>query len=139
MAVNLDDGGVDHGVFHVRIVRCRFEKPLKHVGFHPVTEADIDRVPLPEGGRQVAPGAPCSGDPQHRLHKQSVILPATAWVANLAQAMRFHLRPLGIGQSQTFHPELESHQAAAVNPESQQALERYGIKLNRGIPRSSAM
>jgi hypothetical protein len=38
VAVDLDDGGVDHGVFDVRIIRDGFEKPLENVGFDPVAE-----------------------------------------------------------------------------------------------------
>ena len=36
MAVHLDDGGVDHGVFHVRRIRGGIEKPLENIGFYPV-------------------------------------------------------------------------------------------------------
>jgi hypothetical protein len=38
--------------------------------------------------------------------------------------MRLHLRPLGVGQNEAIHPQLESHQAPAVNPKSQQTLAR---------------
>jgi hypothetical protein len=31
--------------------------------------------------------------------------------------MRLHLRPLGVGQNEAIHPQLESHQAPAVNLE----------------------
>ena len=36
--------------------------------------------------------------------------------------MRLHLRPLGVGQYESFHPKLESQPAIRWNPESQQAL-----------------
>jgi len=32
VAVDLDDGGVDHGVFHVRIVGDGVEEPFENVG-----------------------------------------------------------------------------------------------------------
>jgi N-acyl homoserine lactone hydrolase len=37
--------------------------------------------------------------------------------------MRLHLRPLGVGQYESFHPKLESQPAIRWNPESQQALD----------------
>jgi len=37
--------------------------------------------------------------------------------------MRFHLRPLGVRQYESFHPKLESHSSPRWNPDSQQALE----------------
>jgi hypothetical protein len=37
VAVDLDDGGVDHGVFHIRLVRAGLEKPDENAGLDPVT------------------------------------------------------------------------------------------------------
>src|SRR4051794_40488736 len=36
VAVHLDDGGIDHGVFHVRLIRDRIEQPFENIGSHPV-------------------------------------------------------------------------------------------------------
>jgi hypothetical protein len=33
--MDLDDGGIDHGVFHVGLVRAGFEKPSEKIGFDP--------------------------------------------------------------------------------------------------------
>ena len=42
VAVHLDDRGIDHGVFHVRLIRDGFEKPLvKTSPLYPVPVADI--------------------------------------------------------------------------------------------------
>ena len=57
MTVNLDDGGVDHGVFHVRFVRHSIEPPLEDVRRGPVAVTFEDRVPLAKQSRQVAPWA----------------------------------------------------------------------------------
>ena len=96
MAVDLDDGGVDHGVLHVRFLRGRIEKPFENIGFDPVSIALEDGVPRTEQRRQVAPRAAGSRDPQHRLDKAPVILTAATGVGFLPQAMRLHFRPLGI-------------------------------------------
>jgi len=69
MTMNLDDGGIDHGVFHVRLMRQSIENPLENVRFAPVTETPEHRIPVSELGRQVAPRTARSDNPQHRLHK----------------------------------------------------------------------
>ena len=101
MAVNLDDGGVDHRVFHVRIVRHGVEHPLEHIGLHPVAKAFEDGVPLAEGGRQIAPGATRARNPQDRLQKQSPIAPGAAGIGGLAKTKGLHLRPLGVRQTES--------------------------------------
>jgi hypothetical protein len=98
VAVNLDDGGVDHGVFHVRFVRAGIEKPLEDIGFGPITVPLEHGISLAKGGRQVAPWTAGPHNPKHRLYEAAVVAPATPGVRWLAQAMRFHLRPLGVCQ-----------------------------------------
>ena len=48
MAVDLDDGGIDHGIFHVGLIREGIEKPLENIGLAPVTEAPERRAPVAE-------------------------------------------------------------------------------------------
>jgi len=93
----LDDGGIDHGVLHVRFLRGGIEKPFENIGFHPVPKPLEDRVPAAELGGKIAPRAAGSRDPQHRLDKPPVILTAATGVRLLPPAMRCHFRPLGIG------------------------------------------
>jgi len=69
VAVNLDDGGIDHGVFHVGIVGDGVEQPLPDIRLHPVAEAREHTVPVAERGRQIPPGTAGSGNPQHGLNK----------------------------------------------------------------------
>src|ERR1700704_2167154 len=76
VAVDLDDGGVDHRVLHVRLLRGRIEKPFENIGFYPVSIPLEDAVPRTEQRRQIAPRAAGSRDPQHRLDKAPVILTA---------------------------------------------------------------
>src|SRR4051794_24447137 len=112
MAVDLDDGGVDHGVFHVRLIRGGIEKPLENVGLDPVAIPLEDGVPMAEPGRQVTPGAAGSRNPQHRFYKATVIRAAAAGVRRLPPAMRLHLRPLGISQYIAIHPKPEAQKLA---------------------------
>ena len=48
VAVDFDDGGVDHGELHVRVVREGIENPLEDIGLYPVAEPLEHRVPVPE-------------------------------------------------------------------------------------------
>ena len=61
VAVDLDDGGVDHGVFHVGIVGDGVEEPFENVGPDPVAEPREHAVPIAEFGRQVTLGQPRPG------------------------------------------------------------------------------
>ena len=65
MAVDLDDGAVDHGELHVWIIRHGFENPLEDIGLYPVPVALEDGVPVAEGGRQVPPRAAGPRNPQY--------------------------------------------------------------------------
>jgi len=113
MAVDLDDGGIHHGVFHVWLVRDGIEKPLEDVGFHPVAEALEYSVPFAENGWQIAPGTACASNPKNRFDKQAVVGSNASSIARLAQAMRRHLRPLGVSQNKSLHPPLEN----TLNPQ----------------------
>jgi len=104
MAVNLDDGGVDHGVLHIGIIRASLEKPNENIGFDPVSVALEDGVPVAEKGRQITPGTARANHPQNRLDKEPIVSAAATRVRWLAQAVRFHSRPLGVCQYKTFHP-----------------------------------
>src|SRR5579863_6846138 len=48
VAVDLDDGGVDHGVLHVRLVRDGIKKPFENIGFDPIAISLEDGVPRAE-------------------------------------------------------------------------------------------
>jgi hypothetical protein len=40
VAVNFDDGGIDHGIFHVRIVRAGIEEALEDASSGPIADSD---------------------------------------------------------------------------------------------------
>src|SRR6478735_5374217 len=129
--MDLDDGGVDHGVFHVGVIGDGVEQPLPDIRLHPIAEAREYAVPVTERGRQIPPRAAGSGDPQHGLDKLSVILAAAAGITRLAKTKRLHLRPLGVSQNESVHPKLESQPSPHENPESQQTLIHIARKSYR--------
>jgi hypothetical protein len=55
-----------------------------------------------------------------------------AWVEQMlaptlrpGDTKRLHLRPLGVSQNESVHPQLESQQSPDENPESEQTLARF--------------
>src|SRR3954469_12504039 len=112
----LDDVRVDQGIFQVGIVRDGVEQPLPDVRLHPIAEAREHAVPVPERGRQIAPGTARADHPQDGLDKQAVVLAASPRITGLAQTTRLHLRPLGVGQNEAVHPKLESQPSLDENP-----------------------
>ena len=75
MAVDLDDGGVDHGVFHIRLVRTGLEKPDEDIGFDPIPESLEHGVPVAERRWKITPWAARAHDPQHRFDKKRLSPP----------------------------------------------------------------
>jgi hypothetical protein len=63
MAVDLNDCGIDHDELRVGIARDCVEYPFKNIGFHPMTKAFEDRVPIPKISRQIPPGRSGACDP----------------------------------------------------------------------------
>ncbi|MFL5059965.1 MAG: hypothetical protein ACJ8DQ_07765, partial [Xanthobacteraceae bacterium] len=55
-------------------------------------------------------------------------------IARLGQTKRLHLRPLGIGQNESFHPKLESQPSSNENLE---ASVRSAARLSGGVMRTS--
>ena len=75
VAVDLDDGGVDHGVFHVRSVRTGLEKPDENPGFDPVAVTLENSVPVAEERRKITPRASRPHDPKYRFDEAAVVAP----------------------------------------------------------------
>jgi hypothetical protein len=113
VAVDLDEGGVDPRVLHIRLLRNGIEKPFETIGSYPVSIPLEDGVPAAKRGRQVAPGAAGSRDPQHCFDKATIIHAAAAGVRRLPQAMRLHFRPLDISQHIAIHPKPEAQNPAS--------------------------
>lgn len=83
MAVDRNDGCIDHGIFHVRIIRDGFEDPFEHAFSRPVIEAFEDRIPIAEFGRQIPPGAAGARFPQNRFDKKPIVASAAARIGAL--------------------------------------------------------
>ena len=58
MLMGSDDGGVDHGVFVVRIVSQRLEKTLPNTALRPPREPRVNGLPVAETLGQIAPRRP---------------------------------------------------------------------------------
>lgn len=70
MPVDLDDGCIDHRVFHVRLVAQGVEYPFEYIGLNPTTEAPEGAVPVPELRRQVTPRGIRSYNPQNSFKEK---------------------------------------------------------------------
>jgi hypothetical protein len=106
LAVDLDDGGIDHGLLHIGPIRAGLEKPNENIGLFPVAVSLKDGIPVAEDGRQVTLRAARAHNPQDRFDEASVVTTAASGVGRLAQTMRFHLRPLGVSQYESFNLKL---------------------------------
>jgi len=63
--------------------------------------------------------------------RQTVGVPAAAArIARLAKTKRLHLRPLGVSQNESVHPQLESQPRPDENPESKQTLVDLKVVTN---------
>ena len=119
--MDLDDGGVHHGVFHVRRIRTGLEKLSENVGFNPVAVPLENSVPVAEERRKITPRASRPQDPEHRFVKPAVVATAapggpSAYPSNAAPSS-----PIG-RLSVRIDPKLESQPSLRSNPDSQQSL-----------------
>ena len=46
IAADFNDGGIDHGVFHVRLITYRIENPLENISVAPVVEPAVGGAPV---------------------------------------------------------------------------------------------
>src|SRR5271157_4389534 len=67
-----DDGGVDHGVFVVRIVRQRLEKTLPNAALRPAREPRMDVLPIAKALGQIAPRCTRAKFPNPRLDEKPI-------------------------------------------------------------------
>ncbi len=116
MAVDLDDAGIDHCVFEVRLIRASFEELCKHIGTMQIAELTECRAPVPKMLGQITTRRAYAYDPKNSLNEKPFITAATSEIDWLAQTIRLHLRPMGVSQNKTVHQKLESHQANIVYP-----------------------
>ena len=68
------DRAVNGQRFQIRVMADRRDDPLPHAFFAPAREARIRRMPIAQCLIQVAPRTASTGNPQHGLNKQTVVL-----------------------------------------------------------------
>src|SRR6266550_5095138 len=104
MLMRPDNGGVDHGVFVIRIIGQGLEKTLPNPARGPARKALVDVLPVTEALRQIAPRSARTEFPDHSLDKQAVAQFAAA--ANRAGTTRqksLNPRKLVVAQSVALH------------------------------------
>src|SRR6218665_4225835 len=116
MAVNLDDGCIDHCIFEVRLIRAGFKKLCEHIGATPIAEATECSAPVSKMFGEITPRRTGPNNPKDSLDENSVVTAATPGISRLAKTIRLHLCPLGVSQNKTIHQKLESYQANFMNP-----------------------
>jgi hypothetical protein len=77
---------------------------------------------LPKSGGRSRHGLPVRKIQSTASSNRRLSLPLLLGVRRLTQAMRLHLRPLGVCQYESIHPKLESQPSLRSNPDSQQSL-----------------
>jgi hypothetical protein len=104
--VDLHDRCVNHGVFHIGVIRDGVEYPFENISFDPMAKSFEHGVPMTEILRQIAPWAPGSRNPQNRFDEQPSLPSCPARVTPFAKTMRFNLLPLGVRQAKPIHEKL---------------------------------
>ncbi len=127
MAMHPDDRGIDHRVFHVRLVRNRVEHALEYIRLHLVAEPLEYGVPVAKQIRQITPRATGPRNPQDSFREQTSVPAGSTWIRRLAEAERCHFLPLGVRQTEPFHGKLLSELESQTpwpreSPDSQHAL-----------------
>ena len=84
MLMRSDDGGVDHGVFVVGIIRQCLEKTLPNATFRPARETRMNVLPVTKALRQIAPRRARAEFPNDSFNEQPVAKIAVA--PNVARA-----------------------------------------------------
>lgn len=103
MVANPDNRRINHGIFHVWLIRDGIKQTLENPSPHPIAETLEHRVRPAQQGRQVLPQTVCEDDPQRGFKKQTHIPIRSLGIARLAKTKRLRLRPLHIGQDEAVH------------------------------------
>lgn len=115
MLMGAHDGAVDHGVFVIGIGRQKLEHPAPHPALGPSTEARVNRLPVTEALRQVAPGNAGAIALDHGIDKQPVVPGGHPDVTNPSRPKILDPIPLVVAQGVTAH---QSAPSAADRQES---------------------
>jgi hypothetical protein len=96
--VSTNDGGINHDLLVVRILRQSSEYALPDPRLAPAREPGVHHAEVPETLGQVAPRHACSSSVQHRFYKQAVVYGGDPNVPNTPRQQIFDAFPLVVSQ-----------------------------------------
>ena len=103
MLMGAHDGGVDHGIFVVRVVCQMLEHSLPDAASDPAAESRMHHAKVAKSIPQVAPRNPSTIALQHRLHKQTVVPRRSAYTTHPTRQSLLDPLPLILPQPITPH------------------------------------
>jgi hypothetical protein len=99
MLMDPDQRRVDEDVFEIWILRQVLENPLPRALLRPPPEARVYGVLFAKFVRQIAPRCTCPNHPQHPFNKQTIVVSAASWIADLPWKFGCNPFPLGVAQN----------------------------------------
>ena len=102
MLVGAHDGGVNHGVFVVRVLCQGLEHPLPYAAVAPARVTGVHDAKVAETGRQVPPGDARTVAVEHSIHEQPVVFCSGSRLSCLAGQQVLDAFPLGIKEGISF-------------------------------------
>src|SRR5258705_12755607 len=93
VAMDFDDRGVDHGVFHVWRVGAGLEKPGENIRFDPVAVALENSGPVAEQRRKITPPSALPPRPKYRFDEAAVVGSAAPRRRLVTPTMALHPLP----------------------------------------------
>ena len=112
MLVCPDDGGIDHHMLEVWVLRQDLEKILPNAFAGPTIETDEHAIPVAKRAWQITPGRARAQNPKHSIHEQPVVLAGSTSIALLTRNQIRDTRPLHIRQ---FAPNQDRLEIAILN------------------------
>ena len=100
--VDAHDGGINHGVFVVRVLSQDFKHPLLDTCLAPVQVTDVHDAKVAEMRWQIPPRNTCTVAVQHGVHEQSIVFCSGSGLACLACKQVTDALPLGVKQCVSF-------------------------------------
>lgn len=103
MLVGTHDGRINESVLHVGVTTHRLGNALKYTLLALTGETYIRPMPMPELGRQVAPRAAGTHDPEYGLNKPSIVPGRNTPITGLAWQELFNAFQLVVAQHLSLH------------------------------------
>jgi hypothetical protein len=100
--VSAHDGGVDHRVLVVRVLRQGIKHPLPNTAVAPSRVTGVYDTEIAKARRQIPPRNACSVAVQNGIHEQPVVFCCGARLSCLTRQQVFDARPLPITEGVSF-------------------------------------